>query len=1192
MTGTLNANISSNNAAYAKIKALEKKLEALSSDVNVNETEIQQVQKELDEYKAQLASDFNAKNLSVTDTFDVKGTTHIEGSFTADSGATVKNTLDTNNIRINSSDGTNTTTLTPTLISTQNVSAANVTASTGNFTDLTNVSSIDTKKATIKTNNVTTENVTDLTAENVVINSDLQFPKSNSKISGEYLNIKANTVEADNLSLRKLDVGVGGINSTGSIFTSSTLSSSGDTYLNKLVVNKNIEALGDVNVTDGTITAKDLKVSGNLSSETIDTQNLNVKDLNTTTDSVDIVPGSKLLIQENGQLKTAVIKDVTSSGLDLNGYVPYNLDENTQQKQGYSLSNVSGTIISYDKNKVYTTQATYSLLNGEVVKDEDVLTGFNFVSVKDDIGLSFDTSTNTFSWVYIGLDSDQHNKGDILGTATLKTSSVKYENGSFYFVDSKVTRAFKPVMVGNAICFVDMTFSPYESFYYTKDSKNYLSINNYQWQDIPAINTTDYGINYKIYLAFDTYTTVTVYTAVTLSRNIYNSSSSTINSKKWKYAEYGGPFKLNVLYEDDTWESVTMTNTLLQLYYGDYVKDLGTDIVIYDFYNKIAKNYTVTELTEEGIKNSSYNWNSGYALESGTTVSDVTWYNSSKWSNKVTVTDSEFNVSVPMTLQNVTSTGDINGNNITAKNIKTEAITADSINISDISLDQATIKTLNSTLVNTNSVSATSVDSKTLQAANANISTRLTANSAYFPNIEIGNISSSAENVAKIEAGGYVSLLGNGAGISEVKANSVDVKTYSFIEKPSLCEDGTAVTTAIYKALYGNYYISGSQLFKMTENGPTFILELPSSTYSSVEYTNYECYLNYYTTKSSFTRVMISSSSARSETINYPANLGTIRGVQAKIYTDTGNYVYIKNKFFKIDDSLNSYDTEKVIVDGYFLFFSNRSNAAGGYYIFDSTSSDIENITSLESLIARPTLLRGWKFTLDGTTYSPDIVAAARYQGGDYIYQMVDTSTKTVSSVSSATIPEDIGVLSGYVYSNSNTSGNYAFATSIWFYNNYGCFIEASNGILGTANTTTQYLDASVPFTEDNIAFLYIKNRTLYSQYKSNKVVSIDQTGLQLKNFAIGPIKFKYIDTDYWNEMKDLLILDIKGCFYLNAAGTATETVLSFDGQTSTEIKFTTGYLTDTSSTNNVIINSSSTVDTGKYCLIVEYFEA
>ena len=266
MNGTLNANITSNNAAYAKIKALEKKLDALSSDVNANETEIKQVQTELDNYKAQLASDFNAKNLSVSGTLDVKGTTHIEGSFTADNGATVKNTLDTNRIRINSTDGMTTSTISPTLIQTQYVSASQVQATTGSFSDLKNVSNIDVKKATIKTNNVSTENVTDLTAENVVINSDLKFPKANSKISGEYLDIEANTIEADNLSLKKLDVGE--INSTGSIVTSSTLSCSGDTYLEKLIVNKDIEALGDI--TGETITAKDLKVSGSLEAENLD----------------------------------------------------------------------------------------------------------------------------------------------------------------------------------------------------------------------------------------------------------------------------------------------------------------------------------------------------------------------------------------------------------------------------------------------------------------------------------------------------------------------------------------------------------------------------------------------------------------------------------------------------------------------------------------------------------------------------------------------------------------------------------------------------------------------------------------------------------------------------------------------------------------------------------------------------------
>ena len=1178
MNGTLNANITSNNAAYAKIRALEKKLDALSSDVNANETEIKQVQTELDNYKTQLASDFNAKNLSVSDTLDVKGTTHIEGSFTADNGATVKNTLDTNRIRINSTDGMTTSTISPTLVQTQYVSASQIQATTGSFSDLKNVSSIDVKKATIKTNNVSTENVTDLTAENVVINSDLKFPKASSKISGEYLDIEANTIEADNLIADKLDVG--GINSTGSIVTSSTLSCSGDAYLEKLIVNKDIEALGDV--TGETITAKDLKVSGSLSSETIDTQNLNVKDLNTTTNSIDIVPGSKLLIQENGQIKTAIIKDVTSSGLELNGYVPYNLDENVAQSQGYSLSDIEGTIISYSKDKLYTTKATYSLLNGQLVKDEDVLSNFNFVSIKDDIGLSFDTSTDTFSWVSIGLD----NKGDILGSAKLDTTVIKYENGSFYRVNSKVTKAFKPVLVGNAIVFVDTAFSTYSSFYFTKDSKNYLSINNYQWQDIPAINTTDHGINYKTYITFGTYTTETVYTAVTLSRIVYNSSSSTINSKKWKYAEYGGYYKLNVLYEDDTWESVTLSNVLLGLYYGAFVKDLGTDIVIYDFYNKKLLNYTVTELTEAGVKNSSYNWNSGYALESGTTVHNVTWYNSSKWSNKVTVTDSEFNVSIPTNLTKLSS-----------DSIAAKTITADNINISDLSLEQATINKLNNTDLTTSAVTSKDISTDNLIVANnATFNSKLSLNEASIQNLEVENITSLSDNLIKVAPGGYVSLLGNSAAIDQVEANNVDISTYSFIEKPSLYEEGTMTNVTGAENIFGSLYIVGTQLFKTTENGPQFVTTLPSSSYSSIEYHSNFCYLNFYTTQNSFTRIYLSPYGGYTKTeVSYPTGVwNEIRGVGALIYTDNGTYIYANNKFLRVDNVTQKADFSKVIVDNNFLFFSDRSDASTNYHLCNS-SSNIETISSFETVRGRVSLLKGWKFTLNETTYSPDLVSV-EFNGSYYLYRMFDTSTGTVSSVNGGEVaPASVGIVEGSIYNVLDTSKNFAFATSIWFYNNYGLFIAASNGVLSSVDSSqNNYLNASVPCRNyyGNLAFNYTRDNYLYSQYKKEQLVSVDDTGIQTKNLMFGPIKFKYIDKDYWNEMKDLTILDIKGCFYLDAAGAATETVLSFDGQTSTEIKFTTGYLTDTSSVSKVTIDSTSTIDTGKYYLIVEYFEA
>ena len=58
MQGTLNASLSSNNAAYARIKSLEKKLEALTSEVNVDSSQIETIQQEIAKYKAAFKANY------------------------------------------------------------------------------------------------------------------------------------------------------------------------------------------------------------------------------------------------------------------------------------------------------------------------------------------------------------------------------------------------------------------------------------------------------------------------------------------------------------------------------------------------------------------------------------------------------------------------------------------------------------------------------------------------------------------------------------------------------------------------------------------------------------------------------------------------------------------------------------------------------------------------------------------------------------------------------------------------------------------------------------------------------------------------------------------------------------------------------------------------------------------------------
>ena len=93
MQGTLNASLSSNNAAYARIKSLEKKLEALTSEVNVDSSQIEAIQQEIAKYKADMSANVTADNITATTNLTSNGSTHLK-TLTADERITAVKGID------------------------------------------------------------------------------------------------------------------------------------------------------------------------------------------------------------------------------------------------------------------------------------------------------------------------------------------------------------------------------------------------------------------------------------------------------------------------------------------------------------------------------------------------------------------------------------------------------------------------------------------------------------------------------------------------------------------------------------------------------------------------------------------------------------------------------------------------------------------------------------------------------------------------------------------------------------------------------------------------------------------------------------------------------------------------------------------------------------------------------------------
>ena len=195
----MNASMQSVSAAYARIKALTKQLEELSSDVTANASAIEAVQQELSKYKADMATcanfdDVYACNLAVSDSANFANGATVTGK---DLNVTANITTDGNVTA-----GPNGQVKGFNVVATQEVSAPKVYAAeciqTPNAVVSENLTAqdINTEVATATTLNVSC--VANLNGQ-VNVYGDMTFTKDNgsSLLAGDYLEVKAKNVTSE-----------------------------------------------------------------------------------------------------------------------------------------------------------------------------------------------------------------------------------------------------------------------------------------------------------------------------------------------------------------------------------------------------------------------------------------------------------------------------------------------------------------------------------------------------------------------------------------------------------------------------------------------------------------------------------------------------------------------------------------------------------------------------------------------------------------------------------------------------------------------------------------------------------------------------------------------------------------------------------------------------------------------------------
>lgn len=192
MNGQLNSSLATENAAFAKIKALSKKVDSLEQDTIANKDEIDALDNELSELSSKQnysIDTLNAKSIDVSSSAVVNSLTS-KGTITTEN-VDVNNTLNVNNANITNLSSVNT------------IDAVNVNADKITGNNITCVEGFTSNVNNVVEENVTTLNVNDtsnLTGQvNVAGNMTFTKDSGNSVLAGEYLEVQAMKVVPDNI---------------------------------------------------------------------------------------------------------------------------------------------------------------------------------------------------------------------------------------------------------------------------------------------------------------------------------------------------------------------------------------------------------------------------------------------------------------------------------------------------------------------------------------------------------------------------------------------------------------------------------------------------------------------------------------------------------------------------------------------------------------------------------------------------------------------------------------------------------------------------------------------------------------------------------------------------------------------------------------------------------------------------------
>ena len=351
MQGTLNASLSSNNAAYARIKSLEKKLEALTSEVNVDSSQIEAIQQEIAKYKADMSANVTSGNITATTNLTSNGSTHLK-TLTADERITAVKGIDAETNIVVGKDESKTE-ITGNKVQTSEVSAAVISAN-----GKVSAGRLETPEASINSLEVTgntTINGTITTAgkasfNDVEINHDLLFPKVDSNITGEYLNIHAKDAAF-----------------TGDLQVTGATDIGGD-----------LQVKGHA-IIDGSLVCKDTLVAknimGNLLLKDMDANSIAVKNLTTdkpvlSNRAVGYDNTGKLIpIKAAGGGSSGIAEAVETEAInpDLKSYPVYEaIDPNKYVVCSNKVDDDTYRLVMFDAEPRTTTMALYHWSTGEI----------------------------------------------------------------------------------------------------------------------------------------------------------------------------------------------------------------------------------------------------------------------------------------------------------------------------------------------------------------------------------------------------------------------------------------------------------------------------------------------------------------------------------------------------------------------------------------------------------------------------------------------------------------------------------------------------------------------------------------------------------------------------------------------------------------------------------------------------------